>query len=155
MEVFERPADTYVASFIGAPAMNFLPGTLTESGTAVRLEAGPVIAFAGTAAVGPGGLAVTIGIRPEHVGVDTDPLGVGDAAALPTTASLRLDIDLVEPLGSETLMHGRLHAVPGQEIVARVAGHAMAADQVTLRLTAADLHLFDRASGRRLPPAGG
>ena len=46
MEVFERPADTYVASFIGAPAMNFLPGELTGSGTAVRLNAGPVIPLA-------------------------------------------------------------------------------------------------------------
>src|ERR1700704_2475918 len=41
MEIFEHPADPYVAGFIGAPAMNFLPATLTESGTSARLESGP------------------------------------------------------------------------------------------------------------------
>ena len=43
MEVFERPADTYVASFIGSPTMNFLPGQLVQDGTAVQLEAGLLI----------------------------------------------------------------------------------------------------------------
>jgi ABC-type sugar transport system ATPase subunit len=64
MEVFERPADTYVASFIGAPAMNFLPGELTDGGTAVRLQAGPTIPFAAATPRGPAGLAVTVGFRP-------------------------------------------------------------------------------------------
>src|SRR4051795_5712022 len=45
MEVFEHPADTYVAGFIGAPAMNFLPAILTEAGAAAKLEAGPVLRF--------------------------------------------------------------------------------------------------------------
>src|SRR6202453_1187824 len=73
MEVFERPADTYVASFIGAPAMNFLPGELTAGGTAVRLQAGPVIPLATGKPAGPDGYEVTVGIRPEHV-------TLGDAA---------------------------------------------------------------------------
>jgi sn-glycerol 3-phosphate transport system ATP-binding protein len=43
MDIFERPADTFVAGFIGSPAMNFLPGMLTRGGTVVRLDAGPLI----------------------------------------------------------------------------------------------------------------
>src|SRR6202162_5129401 len=45
MEGFERPADTYVAGFIGAPTMNFLPAELARGGTAAQLAAGPLIPF--------------------------------------------------------------------------------------------------------------
>ena len=46
MEVFARPADTYVAGFIGAPTMNFLPAELARGGTAAQLAAGPLLPFA-------------------------------------------------------------------------------------------------------------
>jgi sn-glycerol 3-phosphate transport system ATP-binding protein len=180
MEVFERPADTYVASFIGAPAMNFLPGELTTSGTAVRLLAGPTIPFPAATSRGPAGLAVTVGIRPEHVTIGP-PAGGPHAASQADPQSLILHVDLVEPLGSETLVHGRLdttlipqgpsaHApagrppdrapagtpaqeMPAQEIVVRLPGHAPAGEELALRLAPEHLHLFDRASGRRLPDA--
>ena len=45
MEVFERPAATFVAGFIGSPPMNFLAATLTNDGYAARLAAGPVVRF--------------------------------------------------------------------------------------------------------------
>ena len=59
MEVFERPADTYVAGFIGAPAMNFLPAVLARGGTAARLQAGPMIPFADGARPGRTGRRLT------------------------------------------------------------------------------------------------
>jgi sn-glycerol 3-phosphate transport system ATP-binding protein len=152
MEVFERPADTYVAGFIGAPAMNFLPGELTEGGTAVRLQAGPVIPFATGKSAGPEGYHVTIGIRPEHVTLGPagpDPHTAGQA----DTQSLTLCVDLVEPLGSETLVHGRLDGAAAQEMVVRLPGHAPAGERLPLRLMAEHMHLFDRASGRRIPGA--
>jgi sn-glycerol 3-phosphate transport system ATP-binding protein len=141
MEVFEQPADTYVASFIGAPAMNLLPGELIAGGTAVRLLAGPTIPFVAGKPPGPDGHAVTIGIRPEHVILGTDP------------QPLTLNVDLVEPLGSETLVHGRLNDATGQEMVVRVPGHAPAGEHLPLRLLAEHLHVFDRASGHRMPNA--
>ena len=67
LEVFERPADTYVAGFIGAPAMNFLPATLARDGSAAQLAAGPLLPFADGRREGPDGRALTIGIRPEHL----------------------------------------------------------------------------------------
>src|SRR5271168_3637089 len=94
MEVFERPADVYVAGFIGAPAMNFLPGKLSHGGSAVQLDVGPLIPFADGRRTGTDGSALIVGIRPEQVVMD--PTG------------LELQIDLVEPLGSETVAIGRL-----------------------------------------------
>ena len=139
MEVFERPADTYVAAFIGSPAMNFLPAALAQNGTAARLEAGPTLPLPGTVP-GPDGRTVTIGIRPEHLEL-TDP---DSAHGLPVT------IDLKEPLGSETVIHCRLPS--GAPLTLRLAGRAPAGDQLTVQPALAHLHVFDAASGQRLEP---
>ena len=137
MEVFERPANTYVAGFIGAPAMNFLPGVLSHGGTAVTLELGPVIPFADGARPGADGLQLTIGIRPEHV--VADPNG------------LELQVDLLEPLGSETVVIGRL---PNGELLSVKLPKAEApAERMTVGFPPAQLHVFDTGTGLRLDPA--
>src|ERR1700688_1774990 len=86
MEVFEHPANVYVAGFIGAPAMNFLPATLSHGGTAAQLAIGPLIPFADGKRPGQDGRKLTIGIRPEHLTQNPD--------------GLPMQIDLIEPLGS-------------------------------------------------------
>ncbi|WP_203076791.1 sn-glycerol-3-phosphate ABC transporter ATP-binding protein UgpC [Falsiroseomonas ponticola] len=133
MEVWGRPADTYVAGFIGSPAMNFLGATLAAGGTAAALKAGPTIAFADGARPGADGTPITIGIRPEHVAVSPD--------------GLPLTVDLVEPLGSETVIHGRL---PGNEVL--VARLPIAAGDIgavlPLALPAEAFHVFDGAGVR-------
>ena len=143
MEVFEQPADTYVAGFIGAPAMNFCTGELVQGGAAVALRGGPVLALparCGGAASGP----VTVGIRPEDFLV-----GQPDGTDRGRTQGLEVAVELVEPLGSETLVHGR--TVDGTALTARVAGRPPAGERLTLSPVAERLHLFDVASGRRLP----
>ncbi|NGM19498.1 sn-glycerol-3-phosphate ABC transporter ATP-binding protein UgpC [Roseomonas stagni] len=133
MEVWGRPADTYVAGFIGSPAMNFLNATLAAGGTAATLKAGPTIAFADGPRAGADGTALTIGIRPEHVAVSPD--------------GLPLTVDLVEPLGSETVIHG--HLPGGEGLVARLplaAGDIGAV--LPLALPAAAFHVFDAAGVR-------
>ncbi|MBV8457684.1 MAG: ATP-binding cassette domain-containing protein, partial [Acetobacteraceae bacterium] len=90
MDVFERPADTFVAGFIGSPAMNFLSGTLTRGGTAAQLDAGPVIPLPTRHATD--GHRIILGIRPEHLE--------------PAPDGITITIDLVKPLGSETVTHG-------------------------------------------------
>ena len=136
MEVWSRPADTYVAGFIGSPAMNLLAGELAEDGWAVQLKAGPLLHFTDGPRPGGNGRALTIGLRPEHV------LREGGA---PVTVAL----ELVEPLGSETVLHGRLAS--GEVLTARLPGLGPAAgDQVQLHLPAEALHVFDAATGRRL-----
>ena len=136
MEVFARPADTYVAGFIGAPAMNFLPARLAAGGRGAALAAGPAVLFADGPRPGPEGRRLTIGIRPEHV--------------LLAREGMEFAVDLVEPLGSETLLHGRL--ADGTGLVVKVAGAAPGGETLHLTLPPAELHVFDAGSGSRLEP---
>jgi len=138
MEIWARPADTYVAGFIGSPAMNFLEGRLAEQGAAVALAAGPLIRFHDGPRPGPDGLPLTIGIRPEHV--------------LPAGEGLAMTPDLIEPLGSETVIHGRLAG--GEALAVKLAG-AAPAGTLHVGFPAQALHVFAAGDGRRLdPPAG-
>jgi len=129
-EVFARPADVYVAGFIGAPAMNFLPAALLPGG-AVRLSGGEVIPL--PCASAPAG-AVTLGIRPEHVSLAAN--------------GIPLAVELVEPLGSETLVHGRM--ADGTALLAKLPGAEPVGERVTVALAPGALHLFDAGSGRRI-----
>ena len=140
MEVFERPADTYVAGFIGAPAMNFLPAELTDRGTAARLDAGPVIRFADGRRPGADGRKLTLGIRPEH-------LITGENLLL-------VHVDLIEPLGSETLVHGHLPTPDETPIVVKVSGRAPAGETIPFGIQNAFLHVFDRDTGLRIDALG-
>ena len=134
MEIWSRPADTYVAGFIGSPAMNFLDGALAEGGTAVALRAGPLLRFL-DGARGVDGRRVTVGIRPEHVRRDA--------------GGIELGLDLVEPLGSETVLHGRL--ANGEALTVKLPGMVPAAGGVIrVAMPAAELHVFDAADGRRI-----
>jgi len=136
MEVFAHPADTYVAGFIGAPAMNFLPARLGEGGGAALPASGPAIPFADGRRSGPEGRGLILGIRPEHILLDAQ--------------GMAFTVDLVEPLGSETLLHGRL--VDGTGLVVKVAGAAPSGELLRVTLPSAQLHVFDAESGRRLAP---
>jgi sn-glycerol 3-phosphate transport system ATP-binding protein len=134
MEVFERPADTYVAGFIGAPAMNFLDATLSHNGTAARLASGHLIPFADGKRPGPDNRPITIGIRPEHITVGH--------------TGLTLAIDLIEPLGSETVLIGRLDT--GDLLSVKLPGAQADTESLTVSLPGAHLHVFDTKSGLRL-----
>ena len=126
MEVFARPADTYVAGFIGAPAMNLLAGTREQGG--VRLATGDLVP------AGPGTGTVTLGVRPEHVA--------------PRQGGMVLAVDLVEPLGSETLVHGRL--ADGAPLTCKLSGAVPVGEALAVAFDAASVHLFDAATGVRL-----
>jgi sn-glycerol 3-phosphate transport system ATP-binding protein len=140
MEVFERPANTYVAGFIGAPAMNFLTASLSHGGTAATLKAnGMVLPFADGRRDGRDGTAIVIGIRPEHVRLGND--------------GLEVQIDLIEPLGSETVLVGRLHDDSLFSI--KLSGAAPAQESVLASLPSEHLHVFAAESGLRLEPADG
>jgi sn-glycerol 3-phosphate transport system ATP-binding protein len=136
MEVFERPANTYVAGFIGSPAMNLLDATLTNGGTAARLSGGTLLPFADGRREGEEGMALTVGIRPEHVRLEP--------------GGLPLVIDLVEPLGSETVLLGRL---PDETLLSvKVSGSWTGGERTDIMIPPASLHVFDGKSGLRLDP---
>jgi sn-glycerol 3-phosphate transport system ATP-binding protein len=137
MEVFERPADTYVAAFIGSPAMNFLPATLAAGGAAAVLQTGAMVPFADGRREGPEGRKLTLGIRPEHLA--------------PAPDGMELMVELIEPLGSETVVHGRV-AAGDQTLVVKLTGPAPASERFTVWPMPGHLHVFDRGTGRRIEP---
>ncbi|SFR14723.1 ABC transporter ATP-binding protein [Poseidonocella sedimentorum] len=93
MELFNNPANTFVAGFLGSPPMNQMKATLTDSGARVG---DATIRLNGVSSAQTG-RDVILGIRPEHVS-----LSPGEA-----TSALPIALDLVEPLGSEALLHAR------------------------------------------------
>ena len=140
MEIFTRPATTYVAGFIGAPAMNFLDATLTQGGTAARIESGYLVPLVAGRHPGDEGRRLSIGIRPEHL--------------LQQPGGLDLVVDLIEPLGSETVVHGRV-AAPGEPtLVVRLPTALTVAERLSVVPDPAHVHVFDRDSGLRIDPAG-
>jgi sn-glycerol 3-phosphate transport system ATP-binding protein len=143
MEIWARPADTYVAGFIGSPSMNLLDATLAEEGRAARLRAGPSLRFADGARPGPEGRRLLVGVRPEHL----RPAGAGEDGALDVA------LELVEPLGSESVLHGRLPS--GEALTARVAGAVpVATGALRIAIPPAEAHVFDAESGGRLEAIG-
>lgn len=93
MDLFMNPANTFVAGFLGSPPMNQIKGKLTKDGADIG---GTTVKLNGN--LGDHlGRDVVVGIRPEHVSLKKSK----DSTALP------IDLDLVEPLGSEALLHAR------------------------------------------------
>jgi sn-glycerol 3-phosphate transport system ATP-binding protein len=137
MQVFEYPADIYVAGFVGSPTMNFLPGRLVRDGTAVQLDAGLLVPLPGPLA----GDAVVVGIRPEHLTL--------------AEVGLSVSVDLIEPLGSETLVHGRVGGAEGENIAVKLSGAVTPTETMTVAIQFDHAHVFDARTGRRIGPVGG
>jgi sn-glycerol 3-phosphate transport system ATP-binding protein len=144
MDVYERPASVFVAGFIGSPAMNFLAGRVAEGGRAIELAgtgvARVVLPLSQAAAVADG-TAVALGVRPEHLHPATD-------------GPLEFEIELAEPLGADTLLHG--HFGTARELVTvRQPGHILAQPGERRRFKAdpGHLHLFDSQTGKRIADA--
>jgi multiple sugar transport system ATP-binding protein len=138
LELYNKPANRFVAGFIGSPAMNFADVTLAESGGKVTAEAQGLRialpeALAGRARAKSGRKA-TLGIRPEDIRV----ANAGDSADL----CFEAEVEVVEQLGSEILLDTRV----GPALIAasidpeaKVRAH----DRLKLVLNPARLHLFD------------
>ena len=136
--VYERPANQFVAGFIGSPAMNFFPvewrqkrAVLSQGGTVVPLDGEPA------ARLSKAGNAV-LGIRPEHFAVATDAVD-----------GIAINVRLVEPLGSDTLIHFDL---AGASAIARVDPELRpkVGERISLRPQPGKTHLFDSNDGRVL-----
>ncbi|HVJ11623.1 MAG TPA: TOBE domain-containing protein, partial [Burkholderiales bacterium] len=127
--LYDRPANLFVAQFIGSPAMNVLEGIFTRDSVEALGARWPTNAKASE------GQKVHYGIRPEHLSLQ--PQGIA------------AEVEVVEPMGAETevlvrvgertftvMIHGRASVGPGERVfLAPQAAHA---------------HLFDTASGRRI-----
>jgi multiple sugar transport system ATP-binding protein len=133
LDVYRRPASTFVARFLGAPPMNLLPASI-EDGAAVLAGGARVEA---RAAARPGD--VVLGVRPEEIGLG--PPGEGPLGGR---------VQLVERLGAETVV---TVALPAGEVLVRTPRDAelRAGDEVSLRVAPDAILFFDPASGAALP----
>lgn len=137
MDVYERPASIFVATFIGSPAMNLIPVQAAGGGV-------PGLTGLGDLAVGPS-IGQTLGIRPEHMRL------VEEAQAVPGELLADLTVTGVEVVGAESYVYGALPD-KGPEIAVRVPGysHLEPGTQVRAAAPLDALHRFDGESGRRL-----
>lgn len=138
-ELYEEPANVFVAGFIGSPAMNLFTADIVEGGVAFGNSVVPVERAALADAKGN---TVTLGVRPEDL--DVDPTG---------QQGLPVKVDLVEELGADGYLYGTAN-IEGRrtEIVARVDGrkHPMAGDNVSVIARERHIHVFDPETGERL-----
>jgi multiple sugar transport system ATP-binding protein len=133
LELFDRPANLFVAGFLGSPAMNLLKGTVKKGDNAVDIAGTTFPLPSGSAA--QDGQAVVYGVRPEHLEIHPD----GIAAT----------VSVVEPTGSETLVFLRFGE---REMVAlfRERHDVKPGDTLKLKPRLDQVHLFDTATGKRL-----
>ena len=91
LELYDRPANLFVAGFIGSPAMNFLPGTLRRSGTVAEVELDDGTRLPAPPSSGTDGQAVVYGARPENLVLAAD-------------GGLPVKVVVIEPTGADTLV---------------------------------------------------
>lgn len=135
LELYDRPANAFVARFIGSPAMNLLEGRVEAGGAQLRLDDGALLPL--PPAPVADGQRVLLGVRPEHV--ELAAADGGDSA----------EVLVVEPTGSDThvaLRQGRHEIV----VALRERSALRPGDRLRWRARAEQAHLFDAASGQRL-----
>ena len=135
LELYDRPANRFVAGFIGSPAMNFIDGTQKDGALVAANGARLPVASAQAA---NDGRAMVYGIRPEHLDLVE---GAGDG--------FEAEVVVIEPTGSETQLFARLGE---QEIVAifRERHDFAPGQKIRLKPRAPVAHLFDASSGQRI-----
>ena len=150
VEVFNKPANLFVAGFIGAPQMNFFDAKLVKDGNAYA------VAFAGNkfaltkeaceklAQDGAAEKEIILGVRPEHITVSSDGDGI------------KAEVSIAEMMGSEYQVHVK---VDGKDVIIRVPtigidraleSKILSGGQVTFTFASEVMHLFDKESESNL-----
>jgi multiple sugar transport system ATP-binding protein len=133
LELYDRPANRFVAGFIGSPAMNFVPGRVEADGQSVSLDlpGRPVLRFVGRR---PADEAVSVGVRPEHL-----ELGAADLN------TLTLPVALVERTGAASYI-----VTDTDLMIAATERVSDGLTHVTVSISPERVHLFDPSSGQAL-----
>jgi multiple sugar transport system ATP-binding protein len=151
LEVYKRPTNTFVASFLGNPPMNLLPARVAEGKgrLAVRLGGEILELKAGQYPTLPAGSAITLGIRPESIAEHAD------AGASQRFVGIEAEIVQIESLGAETILAARIPGIES-EVVARVGPEAGATvgERRSLLLDLSAIHLFDATGALITAQAG-
>jgi multiple sugar transport system ATP-binding protein len=138
-ELFRRPANLFVAGFIGSPTMNFIPCTVVEEAGVTRVTGAGLSLPVPAGLTPPASREVVLGVRPSSF--LTDPT---------RGAPIEMRVVVVEYLGAQTTLAARL--ADGTEILVETASaHGVRAGEVLrLAINLDEILLFDRASGQRL-----
>jgi multiple sugar transport system ATP-binding protein len=135
LELYDHPQNTFVAGFIGSPAMNFIPGRIKANGSASVEVAGGALLPLAQAPASSEGRPVTYGVRPEHLELSDD--------------GVEAEVVVIEPTGSETQVFVRL---ADQEVCAvfRERHELKPGQKVRIRPRADVAKVFDPETGHRL-----
>jgi multiple sugar transport system ATP-binding protein len=146
LEVYERPRNVFVATFIGTPPMNFIAGEIEAGGTAIRATGFtvPLPEALRPVAARSAGRRALAGIRPEH-------LHLAGGASAPGRHRLDAEVEMVELLGNEAVVHARIGEAP---LVAKAESQRApkSGARIALDLEPDALHLFDAETEQRLEP---
>lgn len=137
LELYDRPANVFVAGFIGSPGINLIEGRVSAGsrGSRIALRNGQALDLPAGLPTLPEGTEVICGIRPETVELGSE----GTEAT----------IHLIEPTGSDTQVHLRLSGTPLLALCRERLTHCEG-ENVRVRIRPGGVHLFDRSTGRRV-----
>ena len=142
LEVYDKPSNRLVAGFFGWPSMNLLDGVLTQHDESLSLKCGEVTLPMPEAVKGAWqaytGKAVTLGIRPQHLRLVEEG-----------NNGLLMDVSLVEPLGSTTLVTVQQGAL---QLTVQCDGRQTMSEgqKIRVEMDMNRVHLFDRGTGQAL-----
>ena len=144
LELYARPSNVFVATFIGTPPMNLIQATIVENGKSLAAfnQTIPVAQSLQGLTTGKEGRKIVIGIRPENI-IDAQNAGRGE------TARITAEVEIAEPLGHEVVVHARI----GEELlVAKLEPHHIPrmGDKIDLNLELDTMHLFDGETEKRM-----
>jgi sn-glycerol 3-phosphate transport system ATP-binding protein len=139
IDVYRHPATKFVATFIGSPAMNLVPGRIFEPGI-VECAGGGQFGYDPKVFKGASGQVVDIGVRPEDIGL----------AAAGTKHPVQVKREFVEELGATRLIHGLLGDQSAITMAVPSAAPLDGADMLAITAVTAAVHLFDPTTGASL-----
>jgi ABC-type sugar transport system ATPase subunit len=134
LEIYERPRTRFVATFLGSPAMNMIDATIESR---IARATGIVIPIDARFGELASGREVTAGMRPHDLVVWQEGM----------TKVCEIVVDVVEALGFETYVHGKVGTI---DLVVRIPGTAKTDDKIGLSIDPCKVHLFDRETGASL-----
>ncbi|OEU86679.1 sugar ABC transporter ATP-binding protein [Streptomyces abyssalis] len=150
--MYDRPANLFVAGFIGSPAMNLVEVPITDGGVKFGNSVVPVEREALSAAVDKGDKTVTVGVRPEHFDV-VNGEGSDKAVSKDEPAGVAVTVNVVEELGADGYIYGTAK-VGGEDcdLVVRVSGRKVPEKGAVVNVVprGGETHVFSTSTGERL-----
>ena len=136
LELYDRPANTFVAGFIGSPEMNLIDGQLSDASGRLEVRSGDLSVGIPEKTFARSGQNVTLGIRPEHLVISNG-------------SPLEMTVNLVEQIGAQTYLMGTLAGHKMRAVLQR-RDEIRAGDKLPIAFPSERLHLFDSISGASL-----